>query len=81
MCPHIAYAAIFNLIMVQTAWLMLSRIKQRSLMHRKSWMPFKINVLTQHDLLLVKPDVETGLGLLKIDNVEVVDKHIGKDGT
>ncbi|GEM_PF-5605076 len=28
MCLHIAYAAIFNLIMVQTAWLMLSRIKQ-----------------------------------------------------
>ena len=38
-------------------------------------------VITRHDLLLVKIDVETGLGLLKIGNVEVVDKHIRKDDT
>ena len=38
-------------------------------------------VLTHHDLLLVKIDVKTRIALLKISNVEVVDKHIRKDST
>ena len=38
-------------------------------------------VLTHLDFLLVKIDVEAIIGLLKIHNLEVVDKHIGKDGT
>lgn len=36
MCLHIACVAIFNLTMVQTAWLMLLRIKQRKTTHKKS---------------------------------------------
>ena len=38
-------------------------------------------VLTHLDLLLVKPDVETKVSLLKLGNVKVVYQHIRKDGS
>ena len=36
---------------------------------------------THLNLLLVKPDVETKVGLLKLGNVKVVYQHIRKDGS
>ena len=38
-------------------------------------------VLTKQDLLLVKPDVETKVCLLKLGNIKVVYQHIRKDGS
>jgi hypothetical protein len=38
-------------------------------------------VLTQLDLLLVKPYIETKVSLLKLGNVKVVYQHIRKDGS
>ena len=40
-----------------------------------------LTVLTHLHFLLVEPDVKTNVGLLEVDNVEVVYKHIRKDGT
>ena len=37
--------------------------------------------LQEETFLLVQPDVEAGIGLLEVDNVEVVYQHIQKDGT
>lgn len=38
-------------------------------------------VLAHLKLLLVKPDVETNIRLLKVNHVEVVYKNIGEYGT
>ena len=37
-------------------------------------------VIKRHDLLLVKPYVETRGGLVKFTDIKIVNKHIGKDG-
>ena len=38
-------------------------------------------VFFQLDFLLVKPDVKTGIGFLKVYHIKIVYQHIRKDGT